>query len=137
MLPGERESAEQRAQMMKPGSVPAPGDLQSPGNITREGKQTAKAESQPKNLCEGCKVIRGQILLNENDSILLKDTSDKEVRLKLNQNTQIANLSQPRTGTFMEGDRVEAYVTPDGYAWSITGLKQQQGQPGVAGAPGD
>jgi hypothetical protein len=37
----------------------------------------------------------------------------------------------------MEGDRIEAYVKPDGVAWSIMGMKQQQGQPGVAGAPGD
>jgi hypothetical protein len=38
---------------------------------------------------------------------------------------------------FVEGDRIEAYVKPDGVAWSITALKQQQGQPGLAGAPGD
>ena len=135
--PGQRESAEQRAQLMKPGSVPAPVDLQSPGTITREGQQTAKAEAQPKDLCENCKVIRGQILINDRDSILLKDQSQKEIRLKLDQRTRMGNFSRPQSAQFLEGDRVEAFVTPDGYAWSITGLKQQQGQPGVEGAPGD
>jgi hypothetical protein len=67
----------------------------------------------------------------------VKDSSQKEIRLKIDQSTDIGTLSQPRTGTFVEGDRIEAYVRPDGVAWSITALKQQQGQPGVAGAPGD
>ncbi len=70
-------------------------------------------------------------------SLLVKDAARKEVRLKLDQATRMGTLSQPRTGIFVEGDRIEAYVKPDGVAWSITALKQQQGQPGLAGAPGD
>jgi len=137
VTPGERSSAQQRAQMMTPGSVPAPLDEQNPDHITRDGKQIAKGDAQSKSSCEGCKIVRGLVVSSDSKSLLVKDASQKEVRLKLDQSTQIGNLSQPRSGTFMEGDRIEAYVKPDGVAWSVTALKQQQGQPGVAGAPGD
>ncbi|HKN87052.1 MAG TPA: hypothetical protein VJV04_09350 [Nitrospiraceae bacterium] len=134
MTKGELESAQQRAQLMKPGSVPAAGDLQNPDATTRP-KQTAKAQSE--NVCEGCKVVRGLVLSSDSKSLLVRDSSQNEVRLKVDQSTHMGNFSQPRAATFMEGDRVEAYVKPDGIAWSIIGMKQQQGQPGVAGAPGD
>jgi hypothetical protein len=49
-------------------------------------------------------------------SLLVKDSSQKEVRLKLDESTQMGALGQPRTGTFVEGDRIEAYVKPDGVA---------------------
>jgi hypothetical protein len=119
---------------MQPGSVPAAGDLQDPNNTTR-GKQTAKA--QPQDMCEGCKVVRGLVLRADSQSLVVKDSGQSEITLKVDQKTQMGNFSQPRAATFMEGDRIEAYVKPDGVAWSITGMKQQQGQPGVAGAPGD
>jgi uncharacterized protein YdeI (BOF family) len=134
MTKGEEQSAQQRAQLMKPGSVPAAGDLQNPDNTTR-AKQTAKA--QPENACEGCKVVRGLVLRSDSQSLVVRDASEKEVRMQVDQSTHMGNFSQPRAATFMEGDRIEAYVKPDGVAWSIIGMKQQQGQPGVAGAPGD
>lgn len=134
MTKGELESAQQRAQLMKPGSVPAAPDLQNP-DATTQPKQTAKA--QPENNCEGCKVIRGLVLRSDSKSLWVRDSSQNEVKLQVDQKTHMGNFSQPRAGTFMEGDRIEAYVRPDGVAWSITGMKQQQGQPGVAGAPGD
>jgi hypothetical protein len=72
------------------------------------------------------------------DGFLVKDAAGgKEVNLKVNQQTQMSEMSNPRAATFVEGDRIEAYVHPDGTIWSIVGLKQQQGQPGVIGAPGD
>ena len=134
MTKGEQESAQQRAQLMRPGSVPAAGDLQSPDSTTH-AKQTAKA--QPENACEGCKVVRGLVLSSDSKSLVIRDGSQKEVRMQVDQSTRMGNFSQPRAATFMEGDRIEAYVKPDGIAWSIMGMKQQQGQPGVAGAPGD
>ena len=134
MTKGEQESAQQRAQMMRPGSVPAAGDLQGPDSTTR-AKQTAKA--QPENACQGCKVVRGLVLSSDSKSLVIRDASQKEVTMQVDQSTQMGNFSQPRAATFMEGDRIEAYVKPDGVAWSIMGMKQQQGQPGVAGAPGD
>jgi hypothetical protein len=137
MTPGEQASAQQRAQMMRPGSVPAPPDEQNPDVITRDGKQTAKADTQSKAACEGCKIVRGLVLSSDSKSLRIKDSSQNEVKLKVDQSTRINNLGQPRTGTFIEGDRVEAYVKPDGVAWSITGLKQQKGQSGVDAAPGD
>ena len=30
------------------------------------------------------------------------------------------------SGTFVEGDRIEAFVKPDGVAWSITGLNSSK-----------
>jgi hypothetical protein len=138
MTKGEQQSAQQRAQLMKPGSVPAPLDEQHPDMATRDGKQSAKISKDQKDSCEGCQLVRGLVLKSDPDSLLVKDAAQKEVRLKIDPNRlHIGQLSQPRTGTFMEGDRIEAMVMPDGYAWSITALKQQQGQPGVAGAPGD
>jgi len=137
IMPGERASAQQRAQLMKPGAVPAPLDEQNPELITREGKQTAKTDIN-KNSCEGCKVVRGLVLKSEPHSMTVRDSSQKEIRLKIDQDKlHMGSLSNPRAGTFVEGDRVEAMMTPDGYAWSITALKQQQGQPGILGAPGD
>ena len=114
----------------------APKDLQiqetSPGQIYNKANT-----DQQKNACEGCHLVRGLVLSSDSTSLLVRDSAKKEIRLKIDQSTDIGTLSQPRTGTFMEGDRIEAYVRPDGVAWSITALKQQQGQPGVAGAPGD
>jgi hypothetical protein len=49
-------------------------------------------------------------------SLLVKDAARKEVRLKLDQATRMGTLSQPRSGIFVEGDRIEAYVKPDGVA---------------------
>jgi hypothetical protein len=137
MTPGQRAAAQQQAQMMKPGSVPAPGDLQNPDVITG-GPQTAKADPRPKELCEKCHLIRGMVLRVNPDGFVVKEAAaGKEVNLKVNQQTQMGQISNPRAGTFVEGDRIEAYVHPDGTAWSITALKQQQGQPGIMGAPGD
>ena len=136
MTPGERASVQQQTEMMRPGSVPAPPDEQNPDVITRDGKQTAKADPQSKATCEGCKVVRGLVLSSDSKSLRIKDSSQKEVNLKVDPSTRMSNLGQPRTGTFIEGDRVEAYVKPDGVAWSITGLKQQKGQSGVDAAPG-
>jgi hypothetical protein len=77
------------------------------------------------------------VLSSDSKSLVIRDGSQKEVRMQVDQSTRMGNFSQPRAATFMEGDRIEAYVKPDGIAWSIMGMKQQQGQPGVAGAPGD
>jgi hypothetical protein len=138
MTPGERASVQQQAEMLRPGSVPAPPDEQNPDLITRDGKQTAKADPQSTaTTCEGCKIVRGLVLSSDSKSLRIKDSSQKEVNLTVDQSTRMNNLSQPRTGTFIEGDRIEAYVKPDGVAWSITGLKQQKGQSGVDAAPGD
>lgn len=135
--PGEKASAQQQAQTMKPGSVPAAGDLQNP-DATTSDRQTAKAGGQEqKNACENCKVIRGLVLSSDSKSLRIKDSSQKEVSLKLDERTRMGQVSHPEANTFVEGDRIEAYVKPDGVAWSITTLKQQQSQPGVLGAPGD
>ncbi|WP_447976707.1 hypothetical protein [Candidatus Nitrospira bockiana] len=135
--PGEKAAARQQAEMMKPGSAEAPGDLRDPRAIG-EGEQTAKA-APPQNLCEGCKVIRGQVLQwpplgSEQNWVVLKDESQKEIRLRFDGRTRIGTTN--RSGSFLEGDYVEAYVTPDGYVWSMTLLKQQPGLPGAEGAPG-
>jgi hypothetical protein len=72
------------------------------------------------------------VLTVDNDSLLLRDTSKKEVRIKLDKQT-IYGQTNPRSVTFLEGDRIEAYVKPDGRAHSIGLLKQTHGIPGVEG----
>ncbi len=140
-MPGEQASAEQRAETLKAGAVPAPPDQQNPDLITREGKQTAKADTEQKNLCQSCQLVRGLVMKSEPNSLTVKDSSEKEVKMKIDMERMrsggMGQMSNPRAATFVEGDRVEAMVTPDGYAWSITAMKQQQGQPGILGAPGD
>jgi hypothetical protein len=107
--------------------------------ITSENQRTkgtgavteGERAKQPENLCEGCTLIRGKVLLNDHDSLLIMDRSTKkEVRLKLDTHTQIGQ-ADPKNATFIEGDRVEAMGTADGRAWSVTLLKHQSNQPGV------
>jgi hypothetical protein len=97
----------------------------NPSNMT-----AGEIGKQPANLCEGCKLIRGKVLQNDHDSLLVRDTSKKEVRMKLDKGTQIGQ-ADPKNATFIEGDRIEAMVTPDGHAWSVTLLRHQSNQPGV------
>lgn len=134
---GEQSSAKQRMQQTGPGSVQAPQDLQDPDLTTKDASGGTSARDQDRNACDECRIVRGLVLRSDEETLIVQDASKQEVSLKFGQKTDMGMLSQPRTGTFVEGDRVEAYVKPDGMIWSITALKQQQGQPGVAGAPGD
>jgi hypothetical protein len=129
LMPGHKAAAQQQAQRMQPGSVPAPADHQNPDVLLDDGK-TAKAESQQqKDACEGCTRVRGKVVRNDHDTLVIKDKSQKEISLKLDERTRMGQVD-PKNATFIEGDRIEAYVK-DGRAWSVTQLKQQSNQPGV------
>jgi hypothetical protein len=132
LMPGDKAAAQQQAQRMKPGSVPAPPNEQNPELITPESKQTAKATTPEKSTCEGCSVLRGLVLLADHDSLLVRDASKKEVRIKIDKDTSFGQVN-PRNAGFLEGDRIEAYVTSDGRARSVGLLKQTQGIPGAEG----
>jgi hypothetical protein len=132
LTPGEKSAARQQAEVMKPGSAPAPLNEQNPELITPEGQQTAKATTPPQNTCEGCSVLRGLVLKADYDSLVVRDASKKEVRIKLDKETSFGQVN-PRNAGFLEGDRIEAYVTPDGRARSVGLLKQTHGIPGAEG----
>jgi uncharacterized protein YdeI (BOF family) len=128
-MPGHKAAAQQQAQMMKPGSVPAPPDHQNLDVLLEDGK-TAKAEAQQqKDACEGCTRVRGKVVRNDHNSLVIKDKSQTEITLKIDERTQMGQVD-PKNATFIEGDRIEAYVK-DGRAWSVTQLKQLSNQPGV------
>jgi hypothetical protein len=129
LMPGHKAAAQQQAQMMTPGSVPAPADHQNPDVVLEDGK-TGKAEAQDhKDACEGCTRVRGKVVRNDHSSLVIKDKSQKEISLRIDETTRVGQ-TDPKNATFIEGDRVEAYVK-DGHAWSVTQLKQQSNQPGV------
>jgi hypothetical protein len=132
LTPGEKSAARQQAPMMKAGSVPAPLSEQNPELITEEGRQTAKATTPPQSTCDGCSVLKGLVLQADYDSLLVRDSSKKEVRIKIDKDTSFGQVN-PRNAGFLEGDRIEAYVRPDGRAHSVGLLKQTHGIPGAEG----
>lgn len=61
--------------------------------------------------------------------MLVRDLfSGKDVRMHVDKQTKMAT-SNIRDESFKEGDRVEAYITPDGHAFSLSMLRGQSGMP--------
>ena len=98
-----------------------------PESLTAD--QQAALERQG-NACEGCHLVRGKVLRNDFDKLVVRDNKKKEIEMKFDKNTRLGQVD-PKNATFIEGDRIEALVTPDGRIWSATQLKQQSNQPGV------
>jgi Ni/Co efflux regulator RcnB len=75
-------------------------------------------------------IIRGSIQKIDGDSnFLVKDLfSGKDVRMRVDKQTKIASANI-RDESFKEGDKVEAYVTPDGHAFSLSLMRTQGGMP--------
>ena len=76
-------------------------------------------------------VVRGRIKKIEGeagDNFLVKDTAGKEIRMRVDKQTLKASANI-RDEAFKEGDKIEAYVTPDGHAHSISLLRSQGGMP--------
>jgi len=99
---------------------------------TSEGKKTvSKGKRTSPDLCANmkCQVIRGQVLKLEGKSLVVKDTSGKEVRLVVDQKTQRGQVGI-RDEEFKVGDTIEVYVTPKGHAESISLIRGQGGRPG-------
>lgn len=57
----------------------------------------------------GEKVVRGELLKIDKDAYVVKDTEGKEVQFKINEQTIVREDFKP-------GDRIQAHVTPEGWA---------------------
>jgi hypothetical protein len=104
-----------------------PESNRPPDSLTAD--QQAALE-QKENACEGCHLVRGKVLRNDFDKLVVRDSKKKEIEMKFDKHTRLGQVD-PKNATFIEGDRIEALLTADGRIWSVTQLKQQSNQPGV------
>ena len=75
-------------------------------------------------------------MLSDYDSLLMKNEPDnQEVRIYLDKDTRLGQVNIRNQG-FLEGDRIEAYVKPDGHADSVNLQRELKGIPGVEGDVG-
>jgi len=112
----------------------APPDLR--GEMPAESpQQQAKADTSTARECKDCKVIRGRVLKVDEDFLLVRDRSKQETRIHVDKTTMIGQRNL-KDEPFKEGDRVEAYVTPQGHAHSISLMRGQGGIPGDPDAGG-
>jgi len=58
-------------------------------------------------------VVKGDVLMTEGEFYIVKDITGHEVRLHVNKDTKL-------DGKVKVGDKIEARVTPEGHATSIT-----------------
>ena len=65
-------------------------------------------------------IVRGDVLMREGEFYIVKDTSGHEVRLHVNKETKL-------DGPVKAGDKIEARVTPEGHATSLTLQVPQNG----------
>ncbi len=115
-------------------SARAPADLLRPGESPKrsaaaEGLQSKRSGGQP-GCGDGvkCELLKGQVIQVQDQFIEVKDGSSKEVRLYVDRNTDKGQVNI-KDGSFKVGDTIEAYVTPTGYAQSITLTREQAGMP--------
>src|SRR6185295_9875019 len=76
-------------------------------------------------------LVRGNIKKFDSGrgEMLVRDLfSGKDVRMQVDRKTKMAT-SNIKDESFKEGDRVEAYITPDGHAFSLSMLRGQTGMP--------
>lgn len=74
--------------------------------------------------CPTCSVVRGQVQEVEGEFLVLKDSMSKqEVRLHVDQETQPGQAPVRKEGEFRPGDSVEAYVTPEGHALTLSMIR--------------
>ena len=67
-------------------------------------------------------VFRGQVVDAQDNFLIVKDTSGKLIHVHKDECTR--QVSQRiRTGLFLPGDTVEAYVTPKGHAITLSMLR--------------
>ena len=61
-------------------------------------------------------IVKGQVLIHENEVLTITDEEGKTIHLHLGKDTVIPGLPGAK---FKPGDRIEANVTPDGHAKSV------------------
>ena len=87
-----------------------------------------ETSSKPKSEDVKGEVVRGKLVKIENEVYTVKDRAGKEVRLHVDKDTHMGNVNL-KDEFFKEGDRVEAYVTPTGHAYSLSILRAQPNSP--------
>jgi hypothetical protein len=123
-----------------PQGLEAPGDLRNPEEPTKsrpsEANRTDPANVSrgtgttiPSRECEGCKRVQARVLGVQDNTLTVRDRSKQEIKLTMDRET-IKGQENPKYGGYMEGDRIEAYVKPDGKVHSITLLRMPAGRPG-------
>jgi hypothetical protein len=85
-----------------------------PDSLT--GDQQAALEQQG-NGCEGCHRVRGKVLRNYFDKLVIRDNKIKEIEMKFDKDTCLGQ-TDPKDLTFIEADRIEALVAANGRIWS-------------------
>lgn len=78
----------------------------------------SQADDQPptdssKTIAGSGQIVRGDVLLTEGEFYIVKDVTGHEVRLRVNKETKL-------DGTVKVGDKIEARVTSEGHATSLT-----------------
>jgi len=67
-------------------------------------------------------IVKGDVLMTEGEFYIVKDITGHEVRLHVNKETKLDGTVKVKVG-----DKIEARVTPEGHAISITLLVPQNG----------
>lgn len=134
-------------EMLPSESTMAPDDLRAPNLVRAEPPKDGDPEARPNSVlpgsapplvreCKDCARLQGQVMLSDYDSLLLKnELDDTEVRIYLDKDTRLGQVNIRNQG-FLEGDRIEAYVKPDGHADSVNLQRELKGIPGVEGDVG-
>jgi hypothetical protein len=76
-------------------------------------------------------IVKGDVLMTEGEFYIVKDITGHEVRLHVNKETKLDGTVKVKVG-----DKIEARVTPEGHATSITlQIQQNSTAPVVPGRP--
>jgi hypothetical protein len=79
-----------------------------------------RPSSPPMPFSQTSQVVKGDVLMIEGDFYVVKDITGRETRLHVSADTKM-------DAKVKVGDKIEAHVTPDGHAKSITLQIQQEG----------
>lgn len=74
----------------------------------------------PKTVAVSEQIVKGDVLMREGEFYIVKDITGHEVRLHVNKETKL-------DGVIKVGDKIEARVTSEGHATSITSQLPQNG----------
>jgi hypothetical protein len=104
----------------------------APPDLRPEGQQQAsKSEGVKEARIGGCppedgsvkgEVFRGKVVSVDNEFVIAKDKAGKERKLHVDRCTQTGEKGI-RAEPFKQGDRIEAYLAPNGHAMSISLMK--------------
>ena len=101
-----------------------PADLKAPEYRSAESKQPAQAQKAncPDPQTIKGEVVRGQVVDAQDNFLIIKDASGTLIHVHKDPCTHQAS-QRIRSGLFVPGDTVEAYVTPKGHALSLDMLR--------------